>query len=74
MRLSSCIHPEVIATANNGGHWAKGLPLASQEGKGVNWQWMLGENMKQTRCGVTANPDLCAKVKLIRMEAGERAQ
>jgi len=40
----------------------------------VNWQWMLGENMKQTRCGVTANPDLCAKVKLIRMEAGERAQ
>lgn len=68
VRLSSCIHPEVVATANNGGHWAKGTPLASGKGKGVNWQWMLGENMKQTRCGVTANPDLCAKVKITKAE------
>lgn len=38
-RLTQGIHPEVIAIANNGGHWARGMPFA--KGKGVFFNQLL---------------------------------
>ncbi|MEE8448617.1 MAG: molybdopterin-dependent oxidoreductase, partial [Thermodesulfobacteriota bacterium] len=40
-RLTEGIHPEVIAVANCGGHWSKHLPIASQPGKGVCFEWLM---------------------------------
>lgn len=38
-RLTEGIHPEVVAVANNGGHWARGMPVA--RGKGVFFNQLL---------------------------------
>jgi anaerobic selenocysteine-containing dehydrogenase len=31
-RLIEAIHPQVVAVAGNGGHWAGGMPLAKDRG------------------------------------------
>jgi len=31
-RLTEAIHPQVVAIAGNGGHWARGMPLAKDRG------------------------------------------
>jgi hypothetical protein len=38
-RLSEGVHPEVVAIANNGGHWARGMPVA--RGQGVFFNALL---------------------------------
>ena len=35
------IHPEVIAIGGCGGHWSKYLPIASKEGKGLCFEWLM---------------------------------
>jgi molybdopterin-containing oxidoreductase family molybdopterin binding subunit len=43
-RLVEGIHPEVVGIANNGGHWAPGMPVA--RGKGVFFEALMPLNLK----------------------------
>jgi len=61
--LTESIHPEVIAYASGGGHWAKHLPMASQPEKGIGFAWLIPLNWDYID-GVSLNLDLCAKVKV----------
>jgi len=45
-RLSEGVHPEVVAIAGNGGHWARGMPVA--RGRGVFFNALLGADSEQT--------------------------
>jgi anaerobic selenocysteine-containing dehydrogenase len=61
--LTEAIHPEVIAYASGGGHWAKHLPIASQQGKGVCPEWLIPLSWDYVDT-VTFNLDVCVKVKV----------
>jgi molybdopterin-containing oxidoreductase family molybdopterin binding subunit len=61
--LTEAIHPEVIAYASGGGHWAKHLPIASQQGKGVSPLWLIPLSWDYVDT-VTFNLDVCVKVKV----------
>lgn len=62
-KLTEGIHPEVVGMANCGGHWAKGLPLASQPGKGACFEWLMPLSLESMDMPVL-NQDLCVKVKV----------
>jgi molybdopterin-containing oxidoreductase family molybdopterin binding subunit len=64
VQLSEGIHPEVIALSGGGGHWAKGLPIASQPGKGVLFEWLIPVSFDQDVDTVTLSIDWCVKGKL----------
>jgi molybdopterin-containing oxidoreductase family molybdopterin binding subunit len=63
--LTEAVHPEVVAYCSGGGHWAKGLPIASQRGKGINPEWFFPLSWDNVD-GVSMNLDVCAKVKVTR--------
>ena len=44
-RLSEGVHPEVVAIAGDGGHWARGMPVA--QGQGVFFNALLGFDAEQ---------------------------
>lgn len=45
-RLSEGVHPEVVAIASNGGHWARGMPVA--RGQGVFFNALLSLDLEHT--------------------------
>ncbi|MBI2162432.1 MAG: hypothetical protein HYU25_19020 [Candidatus Rokubacteria bacterium] len=55
------IHPEVVGIANNGGHWAPGMPVA--RGKGVFFEELLPLNLKALD-PVSATMDCDARVRV----------
>ncbi len=61
-RLTQGVHPAVIAMSGHGGHWAKGLPLASKPGKGINFNRLLKQDFEHMDT-LSLNLDLCVKVK-----------
>jgi molybdopterin-containing oxidoreductase family molybdopterin binding subunit len=61
--LTGGVHPEVIAYASGGGHWARHLPIASQREKGICPEWLIPLNWDQIDT-VSLNLDLCVKVKI----------
>lgn len=61
--LTEAVHPEVVAYASGGGHWAKGMPIASQKGKGVALAWMIPLSWDYMDT-LSMNCDLCVKVKV----------
>jgi molybdopterin-containing oxidoreductase family molybdopterin binding subunit len=61
--LTEGIHPEAIAMANNGGHWSKYLPIASQPGKGACFEQLMKLDWKCVDWTVH-NWDLCVKTKV----------
>ena len=69
-RLTEGIHPEVIAVANCGGHWSKHLPIASQPGKGVCFEWLMALDFDHIDT-VSLNQDLCVKVKVAKIMPAE---
>lgn len=60
-RLTEGIHPEVVAIANNGGHWARGMPIA--KGKGVFFNQLIPFDLKHTDM-VSLSIDCDARVKV----------
>lgn len=62
-RLVEGIHPEVVGIANNGGHWAPGMPFA--RGKGVFFEELLPLNLSSLD-PVSATMDCDARVKVYR--------
>ena len=63
--LSEAIHPELIAYASGGGHWSKGLPIASRQGKGICPEWLIPLSWDYVDT-VSLDLDLCVKVKVQR--------
>ncbi len=62
-RLTQGIHPEAIAMANNGGHWSRYLPIASQPGKGACFEELMKLDWECVDWTVH-NWDLCVKAKV----------
>ncbi len=60
IKVTECIHPEVVAIAGTFGHWTKGQPIA--KGKGVNFNTLLPPTMDRIDPLATAL-DSCVKVK-----------
>jgi len=65
-KLGEGIHPEVVAVGGYGGHWVKTLPIASQPGKGVAFNWLLRQSFEYMDT-MSLNQDLCVKVKLTKV-------
>jgi len=62
-RLTEGVHPEVLAVANNGGHWARGMPFA--RGKGVFFNQLLPMDLAHTDL-VSLSMDCDARVRVRR--------
>jgi molybdopterin-containing oxidoreductase family molybdopterin binding subunit len=60
-RLTEGIHPEVVAVANNGGHWARGMPFA--RGKGVFFNQLQPMDLEHTDL-VSLTMDCDARVRV----------
>lgn len=61
VRLTECIHPEVIALAGTFGHYAQGMPGAQDKGMHFN---RLLPSTPDRLCLVTAALDTCVRVKV----------
>ncbi|MAF49700.1 MAG: molybdopterin-dependent oxidoreductase [Rhodospirillales bacterium] len=66
LRLTQAIHPEGVGIAALAGHWADTLPVA--KGKGVFFNDLLALDWEHSSPS-NLNLDLCAKVKITRLEA-----
>ncbi len=67
VKLTGTLHPGSLAVSGHGGHWAPGLPLACQPGKGVSFTALLDPGPRYVD-GVSFNYDMCVKVKLTKVE------
>jgi len=56
----------VVMVSGHGGHWAKGLPLASKPGKGINFNRLLKQDFEHMDT-LSLNLDLCVKVKVTKV-------
>jgi molybdopterin-containing oxidoreductase family molybdopterin binding subunit len=65
VRLTEGVHPDVIAIANNGGHWARGMPFA--RGKGVFFNQLLPMDLPHTDL-VSLSMDCDARVRVRKLE------
>jgi len=61
------IHPEVIAMAGCGGHWSKYLSIASQENKGLCFEWLMPVGLDNVDIP-SLTQDLCVKVRVVKAE------
>jgi molybdopterin-containing oxidoreductase family molybdopterin binding subunit len=64
-RLTEGVHPEVVAVANNGGHWAKGMPFARD--KGIFFNQLLPMDLPHTDL-VSLSMDCDARVRVRKRE------
>jgi anaerobic selenocysteine-containing dehydrogenase len=60
VKLTQCIHPEVVGIAGHFGHWSPGMPIA--QGKGVNFNSLLPTDLEHIDKISTAL-DHCVPVK-----------
>ncbi|MCC6889235.1 MAG: molybdopterin-dependent oxidoreductase [Hyphomicrobiales bacterium] len=67
IKLTQCIHPEVVGVAGHFGHWAPGMPVA--KGKGVNFNSLLPTDLDHIDMISTAL-DHCVPVKIYKSRAG----
>ena len=68
VKVTDCVHPEVVGIAGAFGHWAKGLPTA--RGKGVHFNRLLPNTLERMDM-LTSAVDCCVKVKVIKVN-GEK--
>ena len=61
VRLSQCIHPEVVGVAGHFGHWSPGMPVA--KGKGVNFNALLPNDLERIDL-ISTSLDHCVEVKI----------
>ncbi len=66
--LTEGIHPEVIAIAGCGGHWSKYLSIASQEGKGLCFEWLMPVGLDNVDIP-SLTQDQCVRVRVARAGA-----
>ena len=65
VRLTQGVHPGVVAVANNGGHWARGMPFA--RGKGVFFNQLLPMDFAHMDL-VSLTMDCDARVRLEKIQ------
>ncbi len=68
--LTEGIHPEVIAIGGCGGHWSKYLSIASQEGKGICFEWLMPVGLDNVDIP-SLTQDQCVRVGVAK--SGERS-
>ena len=68
LKLTEAIHPEGIGIAAMCGHWSDGMPIA--KGKGVFFNELLELDWAHVS-PVNNNLDLCAKVRVVPVEAAQ---
>lgn len=61
VKVTECIHPEVVGIAGTFGHWAEGMPVA--KGKGVHFNTLLPSTLDRVDM-VSVVLDACVKVKV----------
>ncbi len=61
VKLTQCIHPEVVGVGGHFGHWSAGMPVA--RGKGINFNSLLPTDMAHVDKISTAL-DHCVQVKI----------
>ena len=61
VKLTQCIHPEVVGIAGHFGHWSLGMPIS--RGKGVNFNGLLPTDLDRIDMISTAL-DHCVEVRL----------
>ena len=61
VKLTQCIHPQVVGVGGHFGHWAPGMPIA--QGKGINFNALLPTDLDHIDKISTAL-DHCVQVKL----------
>ncbi len=61
VKLTQCIHPQVVGVAGHFGHWSSGMPVA--RGKGINFNSLLPSDLEHIDKISTAL-DHCVQVRL----------
>ncbi len=61
VKLSQCVHPEVVAVCSGGGHWARDLPVQRDSDNGVSIAWLLPLAFEHLDI-ISFTQDLCIKV------------
>lgn len=61
VKLTECIHPEVLGIAGNFGSWAFGKPIGKD--KGVHWNALVPLTLKHIDA-ISSNLDACPRVKI----------
>ncbi|MBI2953148.1 MAG: molybdopterin-dependent oxidoreductase [Chloroflexi bacterium] len=66
LKLTQCIHPEVVGIAGHFGHWARGMPISRD--KGVAFNPLLPHDLEHID-KVSGALDNCALVKITKVES-----
>ena len=66
VKVTELVHPEVIGTLGQAGHWAKNMPVA--KGKGVHTNTLIPYVFSRID-KMSANLDACVKVKVHKEES-----
>ncbi len=61
VKVTECVHPEVVAIGGCFGHWARGKPVA--KGKGIHFNSLLALTQERVDM-VSAAVDTCVKVRV----------
>jgi anaerobic selenocysteine-containing dehydrogenase len=61
VKLTQCIHPQVVGVAGHFGHWSPGMPIA--RGKGINFNSLLPTDLEHIDKISTAL-DHCVEVRV----------
>ena len=61
VRVTGCVHPQVVGTLGIHGHWSKGKPIA--KGKGVNFNTLVPFDINNLGT-LSGQLDNCARVKI----------
>jgi anaerobic selenocysteine-containing dehydrogenase len=64
VRVTECVHPQVIGTLGIHGHWSKGKPIA--KGKGVNFNTLVPFDFNNMGM-ISGQLDNCARVKIYKV-------
>ncbi len=64
VKLTQCVHPEVVGIAGHFGHWAKGMPIA--HGKGIAYNPLLPNDLNSIDKISTAL-DNCALIRITKV-------
>lgn len=71
VRLSECVHPDVVAIASCFGHWSQGQTIAA--GKGVNFNSFIPLNIRAMEM-LSGDYDHCALITIRKLAKGRHWQ
>jgi len=69
VKVTNCVHPEVVGVAGIFGHWAKGLPIA--KGRGVHFNRLIPNTLERMDM-LSSAVDCCVKVKVSKVNGEQK--